>query len=242
MAITPSRPAPSNVFSHCAPSSGSSVVRVTWHHCLSVDRLGQRLAAGPERLLHQRRVPDGERVEPDEVRRRLLGEHLDAAGGGVDALAERFPVQPDAAADLAGDDDLAVEHTARRQLVAQRVEQLREVPAEVLAAAGLQHDVVAVAEQPAPGSRPTSARRTTPRRRRAPSPGLWPASARSVAVRGDPRFPYSRRPPTPGNVIGVACDPTRRRRSDREGATIHKGDLAAAREAHPASLPVGRVA
>ena len=72
----------------------------------------------------------------------------------MDALGQRLPVQPDAAVDLARDDDLAVEHAARRQLVAQRDEQLGEVPAEVLAAAGQQHDLVAVAEHQRPEAVP----------------------------------------------------------------------------------------
>ena len=146
LAITPSRPAPSNVSSHCAPCSGSSVVRVTWHHCFSFTASDKRFSTDPERLFQQRRVTGGQRVETDEVRRGLLGQHLDPAGGRVDALGQRLPVQPDAATDLARHDDLAVEHAARRQLVAQRVEQFREVPAEFLAVARLQDDLVAVAE------------------------------------------------------------------------------------------------
>ena len=64
----------------------------------------------------------------------------------MDALRERLPVQPDRPADLPGHDDLAVEHTAGCELVADRVEKLREVSTEVLAAARQQHDLVAVAE------------------------------------------------------------------------------------------------
>ena len=76
----------------------------------------------------------------------LLGQHLDPARGRVDALRQRLPVQPDAATDLARHHDLAVEHTARRELVAQRLHQLGEVAAELLAVARLHDDLVAVAE------------------------------------------------------------------------------------------------
>ncbi len=102
---------------------------------LLVHRIGQRFAPDPERLLQQRRVAGGQRVEADEMRGRLLGQHLDPARGGMDALRQRLPVQPDAAADLPRDHDLAVEHAARRQLVTQRLLQLREVAAELLAVA-----------------------------------------------------------------------------------------------------------
>ena len=122
------------------------MVRVTWHHCFSVHRFGQRFPAHPKRLLHQRCVAGGQRVEADEMRGRLLGQHLDPARGGVDALGQRLPVQPDAPADLARHDHLPVEHAARRQLVTQRLLELGEVAAELLAVARLDDDLVAVAE------------------------------------------------------------------------------------------------
>ena len=53
-----------------------------------IDRVGQRDATHPERLTHQRRVPGGERVETDEVRRCLLGQYLDPTGGRMNALRE----------------------------------------------------------------------------------------------------------------------------------------------------------
>ncbi len=80
------------------------------------------------------------------MRGRLLGQHVDPARGGVDALGQRLPVQPDAPADLARHDHLPVEHTARRQLVTQRLLELRKVAAELLAVARLDDDLVAVAE------------------------------------------------------------------------------------------------
>ena len=130
------------------------MVRVTWHHCFSLTASDSACPTHPERLRSSDVSPVASASNPMKCAGVCSDEHLDPAGGGVDALAQRFPVQPDAAADLAGDDDLAVEHTARRQLVAQRVEQLREVPAEILAAAGLQHDVVAVAEHQRPEAVP----------------------------------------------------------------------------------------
>ena len=57
-------------------------------------------------------VAEGEQVERDEGRRRLLGEHPHPRIGRVDALLQRLEVQ----AVVGGDDDLAVDHAALRQL------------------------------------------------------------------------------------------------------------------------------
>ena len=117
-------------------------------------RIRQRLPPDPERLAHQRHGTGGQCVESDEMRGGLLGEHPHPALGRMDALAERLPIQPDAATDLARDDHLAVEHAPRGGLVAQRVHQLGEVPAEFLAIARLQHHLVAVAEHQRPEAVP----------------------------------------------------------------------------------------
>ena len=79
------------------------------------------------RQLEQRLVAVGEQVEGDEARRRLLGEHVDARLGGVDALAERVEVLPAVGVE---EHDLPVEHVA-----ALREGQLGEVAAQRLAAA-----------------------------------------------------------------------------------------------------------
>jgi hypothetical protein len=113
---------------------------------LLVYRFGQGVPAYPERFAHQRCVAGGQGVEADEMRGRLLGQHFDPARGRVNALGQRLPVQPDAPADLTRHDHLPVEHAPRRQFVAQRLDQLRKVPAQILAAPGQQYDVVAVAE------------------------------------------------------------------------------------------------
>src|SRR5690606_8553068 len=76
-------------------------------------RIGeQRFQSRPalaERSVLQILVAVGEQVERDEHRRGLGGETLDAGGGGVDALAERLPVEPLRTRVSGGDDDLAVE-------------------------------------------------------------------------------------------------------------------------------------
>jgi hypothetical protein len=83
-----------------------------------------------------------EHVEGDEARRRLLGEHVDARLGGVDALAEQVEVR---LAVLAEDDDLAVEDAAALG----QAHELREVAREVAAVARLQVGLAAVAERDA---------------------------------------------------------------------------------------------
>ena len=98
----------------------------------------EAVAALGLRQLEQRLVVLREQVERDEARRRLLGEHVDARLGGMDALAERVEVL---AAVLVEEHDLAVEHVA-----ALREGQLGEVAAQRLPAARLQIDVRAVDE------------------------------------------------------------------------------------------------
>ena len=62
--------------------------------------------------LEQDVVVAGEQVEGDEARGRLLGQHVDARLGRVDALAEQVELLP---ARLAVDHDLAVEDVAARR-------------------------------------------------------------------------------------------------------------------------------
>ena len=144
--------------------------------------------------------PGGQRIETDEVRRSLLGEHPHPALGGVDPLRQRLPVQPDPAVDLPRHHDLAVEHAARREFVAQRVEQFREVPAEVLAVARQQHHLVAVAEHQRAEAVPL--RLVGPRSRVVGHLGWrpWPASGRSAASPVSPRFPSFIELPAPGQA------------------------------------------
>jgi hypothetical protein len=96
-------------------------------------------AALLERQVEEHLVVAGEDVEGDEPRGRLLGEHVDARLGRVDALAERVE---ELHAVLAEDDDLAVEHVAPG-----REAQLGEVPRQRLAVARLQVGLVAVDER-----------------------------------------------------------------------------------------------
>ena len=117
-----------------------------------MNRLEQTVAAHPERLTQERRAAHGKCVEPDEMRRCLPGEHRHPARGRMDALAQRLPVQPGPAADLPRHHHLSVEHTTRREFVAHRLDDLGEIPAEVLAAARQQRDLVAIAEHQRPSS------------------------------------------------------------------------------------------
>ena len=192
------------------------MVRVTWHHCLLVDRRRQRLASDPERLLQQRRVAGGQRVEADEVRRGLLGEHLDAAGSAgwmrwlSDSQSSR--VRPP----ISRGTTTSPSSTQRGAISSRSASSSSgKYRPEVLAAAGLQHHVVAVAEH--------QRAEAVPLRFVGPHPGLvghlglrpWRASAPSAAARGGPRFPYSCRPRTRGNVIGPR--EVREKVSDRAG-------------------------
>ena len=98
----------------------------------------EAVAALGLRQLQQRLVAVRQQVEGDEARRRLLGEHVDARLGGVDALAERVEVLPAVGVE---EDDLPVEHVA-----ALREGQFREIAAQRLPAARLQVYVRAVDE------------------------------------------------------------------------------------------------
>ncbi len=112
--------------------------------------LGEGLEPLPslvEGQVDQLRTVDGEQVERDELRGRLDAELADAGLGGVDALRQGLPVEVLGAALAGTEDDLAVEHdrvVASAELLAERVDELREVPGEGLRAAAADLDVVAV--------------------------------------------------------------------------------------------------
>ncbi len=110
-----------------------------------VEELGQARTPLAERDVTQVLVALGEEVEGDEPGRRLLAEHRDTGLGRVDALAER--VERQGAVD--GHDDLPVDHATVRQGHPQRLEELGEVAGQRLAAAGLEHHLVPVAEDDA---------------------------------------------------------------------------------------------
>ena len=131
LAITPSAPC-----SHGWASSGDSVHGVrSSGAAIIASRRSRRSDCGS---VEQRLVAVREQVEGDEARRRLLGEHVDARLGGVDALAERVEVLPAVGVE---EDDLPVEHVA-----ALGEGQFREVAAQRLPAARLQVHVRAVDE------------------------------------------------------------------------------------------------
>ncbi len=78
----------------------------------------------------------------------FFGQHLHARVGRVDALLQRFEIQTV----VGGDDDLAVDHAARRQFRADGGDELGKVPGQrpLVAAAQLDVEVVAEADRPEP--------------------------------------------------------------------------------------------
>src|SRR4051812_17897912 len=104
-----------------------------------LDQLLEPVAALALGQLQQQLVADRQHVEGDEARRRLLGQHVNARLGGVDALAERVEVL---AALVVEPHDLAVEDVAPLGEL-----QLGEVAGQRLAVARLQVDAVAVDER-----------------------------------------------------------------------------------------------
>jgi len=136
------------------PAVGLGPVR---GHRREVDRWrhgGQcRLQAGPTLVLGQ-----GSEVlvaERQEVERHVAGgdlgrQHVDAAGGRVDPLAEHVEVELAAAPTVVGGhDQLAVEDAARRQLTPDRLHHLGEVAGEGPVVAGAEHHLVARPEDDA---------------------------------------------------------------------------------------------
>ena len=91
-------------------------------------------------------VVEREQVPCDEARRALLGEHLHARRGRVDAQQERLELERA----VAGDHDLAVEHASLGQVRLERLGELGEVAIERLQVAALDVQLVAVAEHERP--------------------------------------------------------------------------------------------
>ena len=129
-----------------------------------VDRLVHQLLEPRAALvlgqLEQHLVAVGEQVEGDEARRGLLGQHVDARLGGVDALAERVEVLP---ALLVEQHDLAVEHVAAGGEL-----QLGEVAGERACRCATAGRRRRRRRRRSRGSRPTWARRPSRRRSAAP--------------------------------------------------------------------------
>ena len=102
----------------------------------------------------------GQQVEGDERGRRRLGQLADALLGRVDALGQRVEVEPVGA----GDDDLAVEHAARRAARAGAPRRARGSSASAASRCGCPARRRRRRGRRCSGSRPTWARRTGPRR------------------------------------------------------------------------------
>src|SRR6185437_8347630 len=95
-------------------------------------------------------IADGQQVEGDERRRRLLGQHPHPRIGRVDALLQCLEVE----AVIGGDDDLAVDHAALRQLGDRRGDQLGEIAGHRFFVAAADLDLIAVAEKDRPEAVP----------------------------------------------------------------------------------------
>jgi hypothetical protein len=106
------------------------------------ERLLERGAAVREGLAGEIVVAQREQVEGDEAGRGLTGQARHAARGRMDALLERPEVQ----AARAGDDDLAVDHCARREVAPDRLHQLGEVPGHRPLVAAADLDLLPVAK------------------------------------------------------------------------------------------------
>ncbi len=144
----------------------------------------QLSAASLERLAPQITISLAEQVEEHDGGRDLLGQKLHPRRGRMKAQLQRFEVERV----ILGDDDFAVEHAARGQLRAQRLEQFGEVAVERLVIAALDQDLVAVAEDQARGTHPISVRRSSLRRavvrRLAWRASAEPADSRAAARPG----------------------------------------------------------
>ena len=143
LAMTPSRPAPSNRSNQSAASARSVVAGVRWigGSTLASER-GEPLAALALRHRPQVLVVQRQQVPRHERGGRLRGEHPDPRLGRVDAQQQRL--EPQAA--VGRDHDLAVEHAALRQLGAERLGELRKVAVQRLEVTALRVDLVAVLE------------------------------------------------------------------------------------------------
>ena len=106
-------------------------------------RLQSRPALG-ERRREQIVVTFGEQIEGDEHRRGLGGQSGHAGCCGMDALAERLPVQALRTLGPGGDHDLAVEQAGPGEQRRDGLDQLREVARQRLRAAGSDLDALAV--------------------------------------------------------------------------------------------------
>ena len=96
--------------------------------------------------------PLGQAVEGDERGRRLGCQHRHPRRGGMNAQQQRLELEPA----VARDDDLAVQHEARRRSAnrAQGLEQLREVAVQRLQVARLEVQLRAVAKHEGPKTIP----------------------------------------------------------------------------------------
>src|SRR4051812_11139733 len=131
------------------PVAGDGELTRRWREVDGRLRLRQRalelLAPFGERMVEEILVAEGEEVEGDVGGGSLRGEQLHPRGSRMDAQQERLELQ----AGGSGDDDLAVEDAALRDLAGERLDQLREVPVERLQLAALQIDLALVAENEA---------------------------------------------------------------------------------------------
>ncbi len=151
LAITPSRPAPSNSSNQRCAVARSVVAGVAWIEGpdagQGVDQGGAPLAEGTSRVVV---VAEGKQIEGDEGRRRGLGKHPHPRIRRVNALLQRLEIQ----SPVGGDDDFAVDHAALGQLGLDRGDQLGKIACHRPFVAAAQLDLVAVAETDRPEAIP----------------------------------------------------------------------------------------
>lgn len=107
------------------------------------EEVGELLAAVGQGLAGEVLAIEGEEIEEDDGGGGLLGEELDARGGGMDAKLEGVEIE----AAGGGDDDFSVEDALVGELGGEDGEELGEVTVEGLAFAALKEEVLAVFEE-----------------------------------------------------------------------------------------------
>ena len=185
------------------------------------ERVLEARAPLAERLLAEIAVALGEQVEGDE-RRPASPPRASRRATAAGWMRNERQVEVEPA--LGGDHDLAVDDAALGQVGAQRLEEIGEVARERLLVAAPDLDVVAVAEDDARGSRPTSARRGSRRPCRRSSAARAPASpawARPGGSIGTSAIGRSVRTGDDGHEVGIGVGVGQRAVGPGEAAHAH---------------------
>ena len=143
LAITPSRPAPSNRASHSDATARSRVIGVRWiGGCAPPSSRSRHVRRSLLRDVAEVLAVHGQHVERDKRRGRLLRQLRDPRRRRMQPQLQGIEVE----AARRGDDDLAVDDTVVREIRQQRVVQLGKVPIERPQVAALDEHVAAAAK------------------------------------------------------------------------------------------------